>query len=288
MKKYLTILLILSITACSSDSDNTTGYKKTNKQYDWHGVVVPTMKEPQVFGSYTAGCLDGGVALEEEGIGYHAVNMYNNRLFGHPDLIKVIKKLGKKIDEELNRKILISDLGHPRGGPPSIETSSHRSHQTGLDADIWFRTVPANYKVTKAIYPESVLNDKRDGLSDIGWQHYHPEILKDLASFKEVERILVNPYVKKAMCEKYGNAKWLNKIRPWWGHHKHFHIRLACPEGSSYCKKQSPVPKHTGCGAPLDWWFSEEANNMGKEKSHEKRKYPRLPKQCNKVFNWEE
>ena len=28
-----------------------------------------------------------------------------------------------------------------------------------------------------------------------------------------------------------GDAAWLRKIRPWWNHHDHFHVRLNCPPG---------------------------------------------------------
>lgn len=282
LKKYFLLSLSIFFMACSAPDS------VYMQQHDWHGVTYPTGEDAQVYGSYTAGCLDGGVSLPQEGEGFEVINMLNNRLYGHPDLIKTIEKLGKTVSEKYGRKILISDLGHPRGGPPSLETSSHRSHQTGLDVDIWFRNAPTEQDTAEAIYPISVLNKKRNALSQNGWRPYHYGILKEVSLYPEVERILVNPYVKKTMCQKYKGAKWLNKIRPWWGHHKHFHIRLGCPEDSKFCKKQTPVPNHTGCEESLDWWFSKEANSMGKQKSKEERVYPRMPKQCKRVFEWEE
>jgi penicillin-insensitive murein endopeptidase len=71
-----------------------------------------------------------------------------------------------------------------------------------------------------------------------------------------VARIFVHPSIKKAVCEAAGNDRgWLRKIRPWWGHHYHFHIRLKCPPGHAGCRNQSPPPPGDGCGQPLDYWY---------------------------------
>ena len=56
----------------------------------------------------------------------------------------------------------------------------------------------------------------------------------------EVARIFVHPAIKKALCEGASQDRsWLRKIRPWWGHHYHFHVRLKCPSGYAGCKNQS-------------------------------------------------
>ena len=50
---------------------------------------------------------------------------------------------------------------------------------------------------------------------------------------RRVQRIFVNAAIKKALCrEATGDRSWLAKIRPWWGHDYHFHIRMRCPPGS--------------------------------------------------------
>ena len=70
-----------------------------------------------------------------------------------------------------------------------------------------------------------------------------------------MERIFVHPGIKKKLCETAGGARsWLRKVRPTYGHHYHFHIRLACPAGTA-CEKQDPVPAAEGCDASLQWWF---------------------------------
>src|SRR5690606_17629879 len=70
-------------------------------------------------------------------------------------------------------------------------------------------------------------------------------------------RILVHPAIKKALCEAAGtDRKWLYKVRPYWGHNYHFHVRIGCPKGSENCREQSPPAADDGCGKELDDWFA--------------------------------
>ena len=63
---------------------------------------------------------------------------------------------------------------------------------------------------------------------------------KRAASYPEVERILVNPGIKKKLCDTVnGDRGWLRKVRPFWGHDYHFHIRIGCQPGSTGCKAQA-------------------------------------------------
>ena len=61
----------------------------------------------------------------------------------------------------------------------------------------------------------------------------------------QVARIFVHPAIKKALCQmapQVGkDTSWLGKVRPWWNHHYHFHIRLTCPPGSEGCENQKPA-----------------------------------------------
>ena len=50
---------------------------------------------------------------------------------------------------------------------------------------------------------------------------------------------------------------WLSKIRPWWGHNYHFHVRLRCPANDRACENQDPLPPGDGCDESLAWWFSD-------------------------------
>jgi len=80
----------------------------------------------------------------------------------------------------------------------------------------------------------------------------------------------------------YEGEDWLSKIRPWWGHDGHFHVRLSCPDNSPLCKPQKPVPEGDGCDTDLDSWLRKIAHKKTMKKDDEpKPKSMRLlPKAC--------
>jgi penicillin-insensitive murein endopeptidase len=91
------------------------------------------------------------------------------------------------------------------------------------------------------------------------WKPEHMRLIKRAASYKAVERIFVHPAIKKAMCEdtaKDSDRAWLSKVRPMWGHHYHFHIRIVCPAGSTSCEHQPAPASEDGCGAEVDRWIA--------------------------------
>jgi penicillin-insensitive murein endopeptidase len=57
--------------------------------------------------------------------------------------------------------------------------------------------------------------------------------------------------------EAGADRAWLSKVRPWYGHAEHFHVRIACPADSVECKPQPPPDPSDGCGHELDFWFTE-------------------------------
>jgi penicillin-insensitive murein endopeptidase len=139
----------------------------------------------------------------------------------------------------------------------------HRSHQNGLDADIWFWLPADRLALTvtarESLPAPSMLNANGRSIDAQQWSQRQAHVLRLAVSFDVVARIFVNPTIKKALCEQFSGAAWLQKLRPWWGHDDHFHVRLHCPRGESTCQNQDPLPAGDGCGADLAWWFSEEA-----------------------------
>jgi penicillin-insensitive murein endopeptidase len=92
------------------------------------------------------------------------------------------------------------------------------------------------------------------------WTSQHRLLLEVVAREPLVERVFVNPAIKRALCREGGPERsWIVKIRPWWGHDYHFHVRLYCPDGNPQCRPQAPPPPGDGCGKELDWWFTQEA-----------------------------
>ncbi len=105
----------------------------------------------------------------------------------------------------------------------------------------------------------SMLADGSLHVDPARWTDTHAALIRRAASYPEVSRIFVHPGIKQALCRfAGGDREWLRKVRPWWGHHYHFHIRMSCPPGMAGCANQDPPPAGDGCGSELDWWLSDE------------------------------
>lgn len=255
---------------------------------DWSKITQPTKSgiTAQSIGKYDGGCVSGAVPLALDGTGYQVMRLSRKRHFGHPDLIHFIENFGRATYDQKLGTLLIGDLGQPRGGPT---LSGHRSHQTGLDVDIWFtlspvasaRKLDANERETWGA--ASVLSDQSDAIDEKQWTTEHEKVLEAAARMPEVDRIFVNPSVKRLLCTRKTNHDWLTKIRPWWKHDDHFHVRLKCPDNSKDCTSQTPLPQGDGCDASLAYWFSEEAKHP--KKSSPKPSASRLPAECNSVLS---
>ncbi len=205
-------------------------------------------------GSYAKGCLAGAVQLAESGRTWQAMRLSRNRNWGHPETIRFIERLSAFAATQPGWKgLYVGDISQPRGGPM---LTGHRSHQIGLDVDIWM--LPADDLTLSVRDREEIssISLRRDGGAYVNdrWTRAHHEILKAAAKDGSVARIFVFPGAKVQMCNDEGvDRTWLRKIRPWWGHHYHFHVRLNCPQGASDCVEQAPPPPGDGCEAAESW-----------------------------------
>ncbi|MGL4404242.1 MAG: penicillin-insensitive murein endopeptidase, partial [Notoacmeibacter sp.] len=202
-----------------------------------------------------------GVAIATDGPTWQVMRLSRNRRWGHPLMIELLEDLSGQAVAGGWPGLLIGDISQPRGGPM---LTGHASHQIGLDADIWLTKMPEKTLTAEErenMSAISVLKDKGNSLyvDDKIWTPAHANLIKAASGYPQVERILVHPGIKKKLCDTVeGDRSWLGKVRPYWGHHYHFHIRMACPEGSPGCKGQEKTPKGDGCGKDLAWWFSDE------------------------------
>jgi penicillin-insensitive murein endopeptidase len=175
-------------------------------------------------------------------------------------MIALIKRLAARAHKDAGWPgILVGDIAQPRGGPA---LSGHASHQIGLDADIWLTPMPDRRLSREEREDMSAVMMVRQDRLDIDPKVFTPAhvlVLRDAAQEPAVQRIFVNPAIKKALCrEAKGDRSWLSKIRPWWGHDYHFHIRMRCPAGSSECEGQSSQSEDEGCKpSDLAYWFSD-------------------------------
>ena len=220
--------------------------------------ATPAEFKPEVFGFYAHGCLAGAESLPINGPHWQVMRLSRNRNWGHPTLVKYIERLSERGAKVGWPGLLVGDMAQPRGGPM---LTGHASHQVGLDADIWLRPMPS-YELSAQEREEMsatmVVADSRKDVDPNVWTPAHFNIIKAAAGDPLVERIFVNAAIKKKLCEMAGaDRAWLQKVRPFWEHDYHFHVRIKCPEDSPECKHQDPVPAGDGCGKELDWWFTD-------------------------------
>jgi penicillin-insensitive murein endopeptidase len=212
-------------------------------------------------GFYAHGCLAGAVALPINGRTWQVMRLSRNRNWGHPSLIRFLERFSDKVPKVAGwHGLLVGDLAQPRGGPM---LTGHTSHQVGLDADIWLTPMPDRQLTREEREEMSATNVVATNWKDIDpaiWTWQHRAVIKAAAEDREVERVLVNPAIKKALCREAGHDReWLSKVRPVYGHNYHFHVRIRCPADSPECKPQPPPPDNDGCGAELAWWFTDKA-----------------------------
>ncbi|GBE44226.1 penicillin-insensitive murein endopeptidase precursor [bacterium BMS3Bbin10] len=231
-------------------------------------------------GSYARGCLAGGQSLPVSGPAWEAMKLQRNRNWGHPLLIKFLQRFATDLQEKDGWPgLLIGDMAQPRGGPM---LGGHKSHQSGLDADIWYKPKPARAMTRKEradswsiklaeVYGKQVIKKN--------WKPEYVTLLKRVVSYRETARIFVHPAVKRALCDAAGEDRaWLRKVRPWWSHNYHFHLRLKCPAGVAGCVNQKPPPAGDGCGPQLTDWMKKLAAAEKWSKTKKKDPAKKAPK----------
>ena len=209
---------------------------------------------PAAFGGYARGCAAGAVQLPETGPTWQAMRLSRNRHWGHPETLDYIRDLSRFAATLPGWKgVYVGDLSQPRGGPM---TSGHRSHQIGLDADVWLRAADdlTLSRAARETVSSTSLRRANGAYVNDAWRPEHQALLRAAASDPRVARIFIFPGAKVRMCrDETGDRAWLRKIRPWWGHHYHFHVRLRCPDGMQGCENQAPPPPGDGCAEAEGW-----------------------------------
>jgi penicillin-insensitive murein DD-endopeptidase len=223
-------------------------------------VTAPAPLEPRAIGFYSRGCLSGAQQLPVDGPAWQTMRLSRNRAWGHPELLKVVERLAldaKSLDGWPG--LLVGDMSQPRGGPM---LTGHASHQIGLDADIWLSPMPDRRFTAQEREDVSAISMLAPGDLAVDpkvWTQSHVNLLRRAASYPQVERLLVHPAIKRALCEAIPmdqNRTWLAKVRPYWGHFYHFHLRIGCPAGTVGCETQAPIPADDGCGKELADWYA--------------------------------
>ena len=252
----------VTVTAPMPPEKPATAEEKLPAKQLFSHVALPTLGKAMAIGYYPRGCLQGGVELPVNGPNWQVMRLSRNRNWGHPELIKFLETFAPAAAKATGwHGILIGDMAQPRGGPLPF---GHMSHQIGLDVDIWFMPEPGHVlskNEREDISASNLVAADGKNINPKTWTPQDIAFIKTAAEQPEVERVLVNAAIKKELCrvEEKGHDAWMSKVRPWYGHADHIHVRLKCPANSPNCRKQPPVPGGDACAAKdLAFWFSDK------------------------------
>jgi penicillin-insensitive murein DD-endopeptidase len=221
---------------------------------------LPSLGKALAIGYYPRGCLQGGSELPTTGPTWQVMRVSRNRNWGHPELVQFLERFAPLAAAATGWKgILIGDMAQPRGGPLPF---GHKSHQIGLDVDIWFMPMPdrvLSAKEREHITAPNLVAADGKYINDKIWGSAAIAFIRTAAEQPEVERVLVNAAIKKELCrgKSTKDASWMSKVRPWYGHADHIHVRLKCPVDSPDCRAQPAVPAGNGCDKSLTHWFAD-------------------------------
>lgn len=223
-------------------------------------IEVASAQTAAAYGGYSRGCQAGAVQLAETGPTWQAMRLSRNRNWGQPETVDFVQDLSRFAASLPGWEgLYVGDMSQPRGGPM---LTGHVSHQSGLDVDIWMLP-PDRLDLTLAereAISSISMRREQGAYTNASWTAEHEALLRAAAEDPRVARIFVFPGAKVSMCENAtGDRDWLSKIRPWWGHHYHFHVRLNCPLGAAGCEDQAPLPPGDGC-ADADRWVRDILN----------------------------
>jgi penicillin-insensitive murein DD-endopeptidase len=223
---------------------------------------LPSIGKAAAIGYYPRGCLRGGVELPSTGATWQVMRISRNRNWGHPALIKFLERFAPLAAKATGwHGVLVGDMAQPRGGPLPY---GHSSHQIGLDVDVWFMPMPdrvlSKDERDNMPFLNLVAGDRKHINSSV-WTPAHAAFIRTAAEQPEVERVLVNAAIKKELCTMQGDKHpaWMSKVRPWYGHDDHIHVRLRCPADSPTCRKQDPPRDGPGCSdKDFKPWFADK------------------------------
>jgi len=227
------------------------------------------------------------VQLPAKGAGYETIRLSRSAYWGAPPTIAALQTLAVQAHAAGLGDIYMGDVNLPRGGPMP---GGHVSHQMGIDADVYLDTSPKpplTPAQREVIDPVSMVRPDGRAVDPAHFGAGTITLIRLAANLPNVERIFVNPAIKQALCEQVtGDRTWLHRIRPWYGHASHMHIRWTCPADQPECTHvMAAIPAGDGCDASLRWWFEQLNAPPAPAKPAVPHKPPALPAACAAVMD---
>jgi penicillin-insensitive murein endopeptidase len=127
-------LAVAALAALSLSAGNTAAAALHNP---WTEVTAPAAGPVHIIGSYAGGCIQGAQSiLPDEGT-YAIMRKSRRRYYAHPELRAVLKRIAREVLRRGWGKLLVGDIGQPRGGPPPGVTPATRSGWTWTSGTGW-------------------------------------------------------------------------------------------------------------------------------------------------------
>ena len=179
---------------------------------------LPSLGRAMAIGYYPRGCLQGGVELPVTGPTWQVMRVSRNRNWGHPDLVRFLERFAPLAAKATGwHGILVGDMAQPRGGPLPF---GHKSHQIGLDVDIWFMPMPDRVlgkEERDNITASNLVAADGKRINHETWSSADVAFIRTAAEERDVERVLVNAAIKKEICRVEGekDKSWMSKVLVW-------------------------------------------------------------------------
>ncbi len=241
---------------------------------------TPALGPLRIVGTATNGCIQGAEELPDQGPNFFEIRQSRSQFWGAPLTIERIEMLAARAAAAGLPPLYINDISHPRGGP----FPGHAGHELGLEVDIWLDVNPK--QVLSAAQRErleipSLVTPDGHSVDHSLWRPEHVTLIRLAAQLPNIERMFVNPAIKKELCETVtGDRSWLHVVRPWYGHASHMHLRFTCPADQPECMANPPIPPGDGCDATLQWWFTQLDNPPPPAAPHPPHPHAPLPAGC--------
>lgn len=259
--QYFLFAIAVVLSACGSSQNSNSGF---NSDDEMTGLYDPKASPPaieaeewtfgpteQARGFYSKGSLVNADQMPVEGPGFRLAIPASKTEYGTYDLITIIQKAAAAMDTKYfgQEGLRVGEISKAKGG----YANGHGSHQNGLDIDLGYYRAGKGplAPIENFMFEAMVIRGRVLKLFDYERNY---EFIKMLVSTGRINRIFVNPTIKKGLCihaKKLGEDTKLNfnlsVLRPYPDHADHMHVRITCPRNSTRCKNQVLPPAEAGC-----------------------------------------
>lgn len=198
-------ILAVGLAACQTDEPPAISLASQNSNDSrvaktlFGAAPVSSAQSPQPLGGYARGCQAGAEQLAETGPTWQAMRLSRNRNWAQPTTLDYVRDLSRFAATQPGWEgLYIGDMSQPRGGPM---LTGHRSHQSGLDADIWL--YPTTRMDLSARDRETIsatsMRRANGAYVNQNWTREHHELVKAAAKDRRVARIFIFPGAKVQM-----------------------------------------------------------------------------------------